>query len=358
MASIVVSADRVALTPKASGSYFYSSFDCVSTTNIYGGIGMRIKAASGTIFAVQLQYSTDCTAGGNPITTTRTTTQLGWTFDGFEKMYYIQFSQFSNIHTNRITAILFEGFNAKPITLGPMAFYCGNTGSEYIVPTPTVSPAIPTATVPATTATATAFLIDKFSNPSTNALGFWHGSDDDSGLIYSNNKLTIKYTDNDYAFYTQITSSCRDMTTYNSAYLHIAYSGSNKFTISMLQHNPGCNEDISPYPETWDDVYAQRYSASTGRDIYIPLSHFNITKTRVIGFALKSFADSSGTTFSKIEIVRTVPSTFNIPSKVPTAPLVFSCTRPNSFAFAIDGRLIIFPSPGIRDITGFIFPGL
>jgi peptidoglycan/xylan/chitin deacetylase (PgdA/CDA1 family) len=37
-----------------------------------------------------------------------------------------------------------------------------------------------------------------------------------------------------------------------------------------------------------------------------------------------------------IEIVKTVPPDFLVPSKLDTAPLIFACTRPNSFAFAID----------------------
>jgi peptidoglycan/xylan/chitin deacetylase (PgdA/CDA1 family) len=91
---------------------------------------------------------------------------------------------------------------------------------------------------------------------------------------------------------------------------------------------------MAPYPETWDEVEASRYATST--DIYIPLSHFGINKARTIGFAFKGFLSSSGTTITKVEIVKTVPSGVSIPAKVPTAPLIFACTRPNSFAFAID----------------------
>jgi len=55
-----------------------------------------------------------------------------------------------------------------------------------------------------------------------------------------------------------------------------------------------------------------------------------------VGFALKGFYTTTSTVFSKIEIVQTVPSGFLVPSKLSTAPLIFACTRPNSFAFAID----------------------
>lgn len=153
-------------------------------------------------------------------------------------------------------------------------------------------------------------------------------------VTYATGKLTIQFTSSDLAFYTQFTDSCRDMNNYNSEYLHIAYSGSNAFSIALQQHNAACNENISPYPETWDEVEASRYASAT--DIYVPLSHFNINKTRSVGFAFKGFTSTTATVLTKVEIVKTVPSGVTIPAKVPTAPLIFACTRPNSFAFAID----------------------
>jgi peptidoglycan/xylan/chitin deacetylase (PgdA/CDA1 family) len=330
MTSIIVKENRVTLTP-GTNSYFYSQFDCVSATNNYGGISLRIKAAAGTTLSVELQTSADCTTN-NPVSKVQTSTQLGWTFDGTEKLYNIPFSKYSGLDTSKMVAILFQSLT-NPVTLGPMAFYCGSTASEYVLPSTTIT-AGPTSTVPATTATATPFIIDAFSNSDTNALGFWHGGDDESGITISGGKLTIRFSDSDYAYYTQLSSSCRDMSTYSTAYLHISFTGSSKFSIALQQHNSACDSDKAPYPETWDEVYAERYAS--GGDIYVPISHFNVVKTRIIGLALKGFVDATATVFSRIEIVSTVPSAFKIPSKLATAPLVFACTRPNSFAFAID----------------------
>lgn len=331
MTSIVVANNRVTLTPKAD-SYFYSNFDCISATNKYGGIGLRIKAAAGTTFTVQLQYSASCNAD-NFQYVDKTNTQLGWTFDGTEKFYSFPFSTFAGVDTGKLMSIMIYNYNNKPVTLGPMAFYCGSTAAEYIV-APTPTDVIPSATVPVTSATATAFVVDQFANPDSNALGFWHGGDDETGYTISGGKLTIKYTDSDLAYYSQLTDSCRDMTTYNNGYLHIVYSGSSAFSIALQQHNSACNENIAPYPETWDEVDAGRYASAT--DIYVPIAHFNIIKTRVVGIALKGFTSATNTVVSKIEIVKTVPAGHIVPSKLPTAPLIFSCTRPNSLAFAID----------------------
>lgn len=331
MTSVVVAGNRVTFTPSA-GAYFYSNLDCVSATNKWGGIGMRIKAQSGTSFTVQLQYSASCSAD-NFLAVDRTTIQLGWVFDGTEKFYSLPFSQFTGLDTGKLMSFMFHSTNNRAITFGPLAMYCGNTASEYVV-APTPIDNIPSATVPVTSSTATAFVIDQFANPDTNALGFWHGGDDPAGYTISGGKLTIKFTDSDLAFYSQITDGCRDLSAYDTGYLHIAYTGSTAFSIALQQHNSACNENIAPYPETWDVVEAARYA--TAADIYVPISHFNIIKTRAVGFAFKGFTSTTSTVITRVEIVKTVPAGRNIPGKLPTAPLVFSCTRPNSIAFAID----------------------
>lgn len=333
MTSITVSptTNRVTLTPKAN-AYFYSNLGCLAAGTRYGGISLRIKAAKGTTFSIEFQSSASCDSN-NFQSYTRTTTQLGWTFDGTEKLYSIPLASFSGLDTNHILSILFHSISG-PLTFGPMAFYCGTTVAEYIPP-PRSADDGPTATVPITTATPTAFTIDRFAQADQNALGFWHGADEGLSVTYSGGKVTIVSNDTDLAWYTQITDTCRDMRTYENAYLHIQYTGSNKFTIAMQQHNSACNPDIAPYPETWDVVDASRYASST-TDIYVPLAHFNINKQRSVGFAFKAFQTTSPTTFGKIEILKNAPSTVKIPSKLPTAPLYFACTRPNSFAFAID----------------------
>lgn len=332
MSSIVVANNHVTLTKKDS-SYFYSMLGCVSATNKYGGIGMTIKAPAGATLQVELQTSASCDSS-KPTSSVLSSAQLGWTFSGTEKYYSIPFSKFSGLDTGHITAIVFSNFN-QVVTLGPLAFYCGTTGSPYPVPSSS-QPAVPTSTVPATTG-PNAILIDAFSNPNANALGFWHGGDDPSTYTISGGRITFAMKGNaDLSWYTQLSGSCSDFTANDNGYLHIAYTGSAAFSVALQQHNPSCNQNVAPYPQTWDDVEAGRYSNGAKTDIYIPMTHFNIDRKKAIGFALKGFYASATTTVSRIEIVRTVPAGFSVPSKIDTAPLYFSCTRPNSFAFAID----------------------
>lgn len=337
MTSVVVnqSTRRLALTPKGN-SYFYSNMGCLNASN-KGGITVRIRAPAGTTFVVELQSSATCGAGGfQPFY--RSTTQLGWTFDGTDKLYNIPFSQFSGLDKSKLMAVQVSTFSTtQAVTFGPINLYCGTTAVEYVPPT-VVQPTEPTMTVPITSGTATPLVIDQFANPNSNALGFWHGGDETMSLTYNNGRLTIRATDADQSWYTKVTGSCRDMRSYENMYLHIAYTGSNLFTVAMQQHNAQCSEAVAPFPETWDVVEARRYANAAGTDIYIPMSHFNINKQRVIGLALKGFQQpNTPTVLSKIELVRTTPSGWGtVKSKIPTAPLYFACTRPNSFAFAID----------------------
>lgn len=175
MTSVVVANNRVTLTP-VKDSYFYSQFDCISASGVYGGISLRIKAAAGTTFQVGLQSSSSCSTESNLNEVDKSTSQLGWTFNGAEQVYFIPFSKFTGLDTTKIVAIIFQSFNNKAVTLGPMAFYCGNTGSEItLAPTSTV--VMPTATVPVTSGTASAMVIDQFNKgQDTNTLGFWHGT--------------------------------------------------------------------------------------------------------------------------------------------------------------------------------------
>ncbi|KAK8209430.1 hypothetical protein IWZ01DRAFT_436186 [Phyllosticta capitalensis] len=329
MTSVVVNpGNRMTLTPKNGKSYFYSQLGCMNAKN-YGGISLRIKAAAGSSFSVEL----DSGCGSNPTQNTLTTAQLGWTFDGTEQLYNIDFSKFSGLDLSKLQTVLFSNLKSA-ITLGPMQLYCGNTVAEYIPPTVSSAPA-GGSTVPAPSGTAAALVIDNFSKKDTNALGFYHGADDGMTLTWGGNSLKIVSPDSDYAFYTQVSATCRDMTSYDGDYLHIAYSGSNAFTVALQQHNPTCNEQIAPYPETWDSLEAARYSTGN-KDIYIPMSHFNIARGRVIGLAFKGFYTQNPTTFTKVEIVPSVPAGVTIPNKLPSGQLMFACKRPNSFAFAID----------------------
>ncbi|KAJ4366732.1 hypothetical protein N0V95_000061 [Ascochyta clinopodiicola] len=324
------SKNRLEIVPKDTSSYFYSQFGCYNAkTKGHTGISLRIKAPAGTTLSVELDSSSSCDPSAAQAYT-QTSTQLGWTFDGTEKLYTIPFSKFTGLNTEKLTTILFSGFT-KTVSYGPMAFYCGASG-EYIVTT-TAPETAPTATVAAPAGTAAAYVIDKFASADSNAQGFWHGADDGMSLTYSGG-LTIKSTDADYSFYTQVSGTCSDFSKYKGSYLHIAYSGSTAFTVSFQQHNSACNADIAPYPFTWDSIEASRY-AKNGH-IYIPISHFNIDLTKAIGFALKGFYTQDTVKLTVMEIVPSVPAGFIIPNDEETGDLVFACKRPNSFAFAID----------------------
>jgi peptidoglycan/xylan/chitin deacetylase (PgdA/CDA1 family) len=325
------SKNRVTLNPRDTSSYFYTQFGCVNAKNKYGGISLRIRAPVGTTFSVQLDSSANCDPT-NAQSAGQTSAELGWVFDGTEKLYSIPFSKFPSLNTEKLTTLFLSGFS-RSVVFGPVAFYCGNTPTEY-VPTPTTAPNPPSSTVAAPTGTAAALVIDRFANPNSNALGFWHGADEGMTAQYANNRLTLTSQDADYSFYTQVSASCSDFRRYSGSYLHIAYSGTTSFTVALQQHNSACNANIAPYPETWDSAEASRY-AKNGH-IYIPMNHFNVNLQRVIGIAIKGFYSTSPVTFSVIEIVPSVPAGTIIPNKLETGDLVFACKRPNSFAFAID----------------------
>ncbi|KAI0965745.1 glycosyl hydrolase [Xylaria arbuscula] len=333
MKSVVVANNKVTLTPTGTDSYFYSQLGCFDARD-YGGISLRITAAKGTTFDVQLSSSKDDKCDEENTTDLSVSSKsLGWTFDGTEQLYSIPFTKYAGLDYSRFGQFFLSDLS-KPVTLGPVALYCGKTVAEYVAP-PVKEPAEPTGTVAAPTATAKTLVIDTFASKETNALGQWHGSEDDGLTItYSKNTVTLKTNDSDLAYVTQVSPTCLDMTQYDSAYLHLAYSGSSKFTISLQQHNAKCDNDAQPYPETWDSLEAARYA--TDKDIYIPLNHFAVNRSRVIGLAIKGLYTLNPTTISKIEVVDSVPASFKVPVKLPTGSFIFACTRPNSFAFAID----------------------
>ncbi|KAL2190513.1 carbohydrate esterase family 4 protein [Thermothelomyces heterothallicus CBS 203.75] len=275
MSSVVVSDNRVTLTPRDDDSYFYSQFGCLDAREQYGGISFSVQAKRGTSFSVTLAYVTKC-GSQNEQSVTQSTDELGWTFDGTEKLYSVPFSAFADVDITKLTMIYF-GDLSGPVTFGPMSFYCGSAPSEYELPsgTPT-APAITVTTTAAPAPTKT-MVIDTFGDPETNDLG------------------------------------------------HVA----------LQQHNAACDPDVKPYPETWDSLEAARYA--TASDMYIPINHFAVDLTRVIGFALKGFYGAEPTRLTKIEIVDELPEDWpGVPPKLASGRLVFSCTRPDSFAFAID----------------------
>lgn len=332
MSSLIVSDNHVTLTPSSTSSYFYSIFGCVNAENIYGGISMRIKAPVGSTMDIQLTTLSSC-IGGTESYHYVSSSKLGWTFTGEEQLYSIDFDVFDGLTPNRLQSVLFTNMN-NAVSLGPMAFYCGNTMSEYVTSPSTVTQ--PSQTEPAPSATASAFVIDTFGSTGTNDLGFWHGYDEGMSVSYGTDQITIVADSADYNFYTQLSGSCKDLSDWADSYVHVQYSGSNAFTIALQQHNSACDETIAPFPETWDSLEAARYASGSATDIYIPIDHFNINLNRVVGFSFKGFYTTDSTVLKKVEIVSMVPSGWSIPTKLPSGNLVFSCKRPNSFAFAID----------------------
>ncbi|KAF2672371.1 glycoside hydrolase/deacetylase [Microthyrium microscopicum] len=323
--------NRGTFVPKNLGSYWFTQLGCMDTIGQYEGISMRINAPAGTQFVLQMGYSNSC-GDTNVKDIDVATDVLGWTFDGTERLYSFKFSQFPGLDASKLHHFLLSRLVA-PVTVGPISFYCKGSVSEYILHgSPQAS--APQDEIAAPSGTAAPLIIDNFSNKDTNLLGQYHGGDDGMILTWGSRLLQIQSPDPDYSFYSQFTGTCKDMTAYESSYLHIKYVGSTSFSISLQQHNRGCNEAIAPYPETWDEVEASRYAANG--DIYVPMSHFNIDKTRTIGVALKAWYSQDATIVSLIEIVPSVPAGFKIESKLPTGQLIFACKRPNSFAFCID----------------------
>ncbi|OLN89643.1 Chitin deacetylase-like protein 10 [Colletotrichum chlorophyti] len=329
MQSIIVNNNHVTLTPKSTSSYFFTQVGCVDATK-YGGISFWIKAPAGTTFKIELTSRTTCD-GAVTASSSQTTTQLGWTFDGTEKLYSFPWSKFSGLNLGKLRSIVLSAPN-QPVVLGPLSLYCGSTPGGWIVPK-TTRPAAPTETVEAPAATASGFVIDTFSNPNTNSLGHWHGGGEMS-LTWGPNRLALVAPGPDYAFTTLISGGCRDLRSHSGSYLHIAYSGHTKFSVSLQQHNSQCNSNVAPYPETRDSLEAGRYA--TGNDIYIPISHFNINLQRVSSVAIRGVYSTETVVLTKVEIVPSIPSGVSIPRKLPSGTLVFACTRPNSFAFGID----------------------
>ncbi|KAK8051192.1 carbohydrate esterase family 4 protein [Apiospora rasikravindrae] len=331
MKSVVVRNNKVTFTPQNTDSYWYSQVGCMDA-RAYGGISLRIAAPAGSQFDVQLGSTKGACGTEDMKTVTLTTRQLGWTFDGTERLYSIPFSKFSGVDLSKLETLYISNLK-KPVTFGPIAMYCGNTVREFVVKPP-IQPSEPTATVGAPPSRATNLVVDQFKNANTNALGEWHGGDEGLDLTFRNNRMTLKTNDSDLMWNTQLTEKCRDMRDWQDAYLHIAYSGSNKFSIALQQHNEKCDDSIQPFPETWDSLEAARYS--DGEDIYIPMNHFNVNFERLVGFALKGFYTTDATVFSKLEIINQVPRGWTVPEKLPSGQFVFACKRPNSFAFAID----------------------
>lgn len=189
-------------------------------------------------------------------------------------------------------------------------------------------------------------LIDSFASRKQNDLGSWHGAGESLDHEYGQGYVRFYPTDPDQNYHTQFASSfCYSLLPYRGKFLHVVFAGTDKFTISLTQHNQPCDPFLNPYPATWDSVEAGRYTAGNGNEIYIPLEHFRIDLSRVVSVAFHGFYTTDPVTLYKVEIIRghdheddddnntPIPTP---PAKLPSGHLILRCARPNSFAFGID----------------------
>lgn len=217
------------------------------------------------------------------------------------------------------------------------------------------------------------FVIDVFEDPTVNALNVKRSGELSVNSAIDSSTLSVTTGSLGDSFITRLSDTCRDMRRYENAFLHIDFTGSLGFHVALRQHNEHCNDSLRPYPETWSSLDANRYSYFRDSktdppldSLYIPLSHFNIDKRRVEGLALKGFTPDimyQGTNFSRIEIVRRLPSAVSILVPKPSSRLSFGCKRPHSFAFVFDeGNAVAMREIRkiLRDenILATFFPGL
>lgn len=140
------------------------------------------------------------------------------------------------------------------------------------------------------------------------------------------------------SFITSLAEGCADFTSYGNHYIHVQYSGSSKFSVSLQQHNDACNDARLPFPATWDSVQAARYSTNNKRDIYIPIAHFYVNLQKVNAIALESWYTNDTTLVYKIELVPSaaVPESVKEVTKADTGSIQVGCVDPNHIAFGID----------------------
>ncbi|KAL3470949.1 hypothetical protein BJX99DRAFT_263729 [Aspergillus californicus] len=185
------------------------------------------------------------------------------------------------------------------------------------------------------TKTSPYMVIDTFNNKERNDFGFWHGPSTNLATEYGNGYVRLYSSDPDQNYHTELgPATCFDMRPYHNMYLHLVFSGTTKFSISLNQHNEKCDSRHSPFVETWDTIEVERYSR--GNDIYVPLSHFEIDHSRTVSISFHGFYSQETLTLYKVEVVPEIPWSFYVPPKLENGKLYLHCTRPNSFAFGID----------------------
>ncbi|KAJ5210838.1 Glycoside hydrolase/deacetylase beta/alpha-barrel [Penicillium cf. griseofulvum] len=241
-------------------------------------------------------------------------------------------------------------------------------------------------------------VIDTFQKPFHNDLGFWHGAGENLSVQRGPGFIRLFPTDPDQNFHTQFDSNtCYSLLPWYSEYLHVVFEGTDQFSVSFNQHNDECNPKRRPFPSVADSVQADRYvvhpatesfdddfdddddddwddndddidahackkkhkhGKSKGsrpniakghskipkgrRELYIPLTHFDIDFNRVVSVSFHGFYTKESITLHRVEIVHDVPKPsrenghYRLPGKLPSGRLVLRCSRPNSFAFGID----------------------
>ena len=199
-------------------------------------------------------------------------------------------------------------------------------------------------------------VIDTFQSPTYNDLGFWHGTGENLTTHYEPGLIHLFPTDPDHNFHTQFgAQGCFSLLPWQGHFLHVVFQGTDQFSVSINEHNAGCNPRYSPFPGVSDSVQASRYVMRTKSqsnpqspasldlaELFIPLSHFRIDHNRVLSISFSGFYTSQPLTLHRVEFVPTVPPPsqsngyFQIPEKLNTGTFVLRCSRPNSFAFGID----------------------
>ena len=317
----IPSANRVTITPPLNGfdATFYTGTGCkrLFPENAFdprGGISLRIKAPEGTHFDVELEFSCNMASG---IVRSRSTTELGWTFDGTEQLYTADISQFSHSGAARLNGIRFKGFTS-PISLSPIAMYCDYPQEWPPTNTSTTTPPTPSPTK------VDGLVLDRFTDPNVNEIRERHGKEDDGmQLTWGVSRVRILSPDPEYAFYSAASSVSDDWDFAKDMYLHIAYSGIPAFSIGLWEDNSMVNDAIFPWPVTWNSLEASRYAING--HIYIPISHFNIELGRVIKVTLHGFyLPTTPVTLSVIEIVPRLPEGVITPPRLKVGRLVFN----------------------------------
>ena len=224
--------------------------------------------------------------------------------------------------------------------------------SQNTTSNPTLSPGSDFAQNPFAT-----LQIDAFNDTKNNALGYFHGLSGETAIgdfddANPGNELIVSTDNIDgkpfihmlselteiASFVTSLGEGCVDFSSYRDQYIHIVYSGSSNFTVSLQQHNKACNESQSPFPETYDSVQAARYVTPDQQHIYIPVSQFRVDITRVTGIAIENWCTRNQTIIYRIEMVQSagVPVSVKSVARMSTGTLWAGCVNPNHIAFGID----------------------